>query len=84
MKVKFARPVTFSTIDLAFTGEGIPPIPSDADRLVVSANIVAYIAPSGEAWEVFFGNGTSEKSETYYWPYLRLCPRAWAQEKSRT
>ena len=81
MKVHFEHPVSFSTIDRAFTGAGIPPIPEDADRLVVSAHTVAYLAPTGEVWECFLGNGTSSRSKTYYWPSLAMCPREWAQQK---
>lgn len=80
MKVTFKYPVTFSTVDRAFVGEGIPPIPEDARRLVVGEKTVVYIAPSGEAWECFVGNGTSGTSQTFYWPSIGMCPRAWAQE----
>ncbi len=78
MKVEFEKPVVFSTIDHSFTGEGIPPIPEDAHRLVVGDHTIAYLTQSGEAWECFIGNGTTETSRTYYWPCLSLCPRAWA------
>ena len=78
MEVEFKKPVTFSTIHRAFTGEGVPLIPEDAVRLVVGAHTVVYVAPGGEAWECFVGDGTSETSQTYYWPTLALCPRAWA------
>ena len=81
MKVTFEYRVTFSTVDRAFTGAGIPPIPEDAKRLVVGSHTVAYVSTNGEAWECFLGRGTSEMSKTYYWPSLSLCPRAWAQEK---
>ena len=81
MKVEFRLPVVFSTIDRAFTGAGIPPVPEDAAHRQVSATTVAFISPSGEAWEVFFGNGTAERSHTLYWPSLALCPRAWAHEE---
>ena len=80
MKVTFEYPVTFSTVDRAFTGAGIPPIPEDANRQAVGDNRVAYIGVTGEAWEHFVGNGTSQTSETYYWPALDLCPRAWARD----
>ena len=79
MKVTFNYPVTFSTVDRAFTGAGIP-IPEDAVRLAVGDHVVAYLGVTGEAWECFLGNGTSETSETYYWPSLDLCPRAWAKD----
>jgi hypothetical protein len=79
MKVEFKLPVNFSTIHRAFTGEGIPPIPADATRLVVGDHAVAYIAPTGEAWECFIGGGTTQTSCTYYWPTLDMCPRAWAR-----
>lgn len=80
MKIKFKYPVTFSTIDRAFTGAGIPPIPEDATRLVVSDSTVAFVSGTGEVWECFFGNGTSETSQTFYWPALDMCPRAWADK----
>ena len=79
MKVEFEKPVTYSTIDRAFTGEGIPPIPEDAASLTVSAHTVVYISPRGEAWECYVGKGTSELSQTFYWPSLGLCPRAWVE-----
>jgi hypothetical protein len=79
MKVEFQSPVAFSTIHRAFTGEGIPPIPADATRLVVGANTVAYIGDTGEAWEEFLGHGTTQTSQTFYWPSLDMCPRAWAR-----
>ncbi len=78
MKVKFEKPVAFSTIHRAFTGPGIPPIPEDATMLVVSSTTVAYVSQTGEVWECFAGNGTSSTSQTFYWPALALCPRAWA------
>ena len=81
MKVEFEKPVTFSTLHRAFTGEGIPPIPEDAKRVAVSSRTTAYLSTTGEAWECFAGNGTSLSSQTFYWPALDLCPRAWAQEK---
>ncbi len=80
MKVKFEKPVVFSTIDHSITGPGIPPIPEDATRLVVSSTTVAYLSQTGEGWECFAGNGTSSTSQTYYWPCLALCPRAWAED----
>ncbi len=80
MKVEFKYPVVFSTVDHSFTGEGIPPIPEDATMLVVSSTTIAYLSQSGEAWECFTGNGTSKTSQTYYWPTLSLCPRAWANQ----
>ncbi len=80
MKVEFKYPVVFSTIDRSFAGPGIPPIPEDSHRLVVSDHAVAYLGQSGEVWECFFGNGTSETSQTFYWPCLALCPRAWAED----
>ncbi len=81
MKVEFEQPVVFSTVNRAFTGPGIPPIPEDSHRLVVSDHAVAFLGQSGEVWECFFGIGigTTEKSKTYYWPCLSLCPRAWAE-----
>jgi hypothetical protein len=79
MKVEFKKPVTFSTTHRAFVGDGIPSIPEDAYRLVVGANTVVYVSPRGEAWECFIGNGTSQTSQTYYWPSLDMCPRAWAR-----
>ena len=78
MKIHFEKPVTFSNIHRAFMGDGIPPIPEDARRLAVSSNTIAYVSSRGEAWECYLGNGTSEKSKTYYWPTLDMCPRAWA------
>ena len=80
MKIEFTKPVSFSTISLAFAGEGIPPVPADAARIVVSNTTTAYVAVTGEAWECFNGRGTTETSETYYWPSLEICPRAWAKE----
>ena len=80
MNIEFNLPVKFSTIHRAFTGDGIPQIPDDAVRLLVGDHVVAYVSANGEAWECFTGNGTSETSQTYYWPDLGLCPRAWAQE----
>ena len=80
MKVEFKNQVTFSTLHRAFTGAGIPPIPEDATHIKVGDHTVAYIGPSGDAWECFIGNGTSETSQTYYWPDIGMCPRAWAQE----
>lgn len=80
MKVEFTKPVSFSTLACAFTGAGIPAIPADATRMVVSGHTTAYVAVTGEAWECFDGSGTTETSETYYWPTLGLCPRSWAQE----
>ena len=79
MKVVFEKPVTFSTIHRAFTGAGVPLIPEDAVRLVVGEHTVVYVSPRGEAWECFVGSSTSETSETFYWPTLAMCPRAWAQ-----
>ena len=81
MEIKFKMPVTFSTIHQAFSGAGIPPIPEDATRLVVSSSTVAYVSSTGEVWECYLGNGTSQTSHTYYWPARDLCPRAWAEEK---
>ncbi len=78
MKVEFKYPVEFSTIHRAFTGPGIPPIPEDAHRLVVGDHTIVYLSQTGEAWECFAGNGTTETSQTYYWPTLAMCPRAWA------
>ena len=80
MKVEFKTHVVFSTIDRAFTGDGIPPIPEDATSLAVGAHTIAYVSASGEAWECFAGGGTSLTSQTYYWPVLDMCPRAWAEE----
>ena len=80
MKTEFTKPVTFSTNSRAFTGEGIPSIPTDATRLSVGDHTTAYVAVTGEAWESFNGEGASEMSETYYWPSLDMCPRAWAKE----
>ena len=80
MKVKFDEPVVFSTIDNAFYGGGIPPIPEDATRYAVSPTTTVYVSPRGEAWECFAGNGTSESSQTFYWPDVALCPRAWASK----
>ena len=80
MKIKFEKPVAFSTIDRAFTGDGVPPIPADATSLAVGAHTIAYVSPTGEAWECFTGGGTSLTSQTYYWPALDMCPRAWAAE----
>ena len=79
MKVVFEKPVTFSTFHRAFTGEGIPPIPDDATRLEVDDHTIAYVSARGEAWECFFGYGTTEASHTFYWPALDMCPRAWAR-----
>jgi hypothetical protein len=80
MKVEFKKPVTFSVLHHAFIGDGIPPIPKDADCFTVG-NAVVYLSDTGEAWECFVGKGSSETSQTYYWPELGMCPRAWAQEK---
>ena len=81
MKVTFEQPVTFSTLDRAFTGAGIPVPPVDAVRLTVGDHVVAYISvTTGEVWECFLGKGTSETSQTYYWPSIDLCPRAWAKD----
>ena len=82
MKVEFEKPVTFSTLHRAFTGAGIPSIPADATRLEVGDHTIAYVSASGEAWECFAGNGTSQTSQTFYWPSLAMCPRAWAREAS--
>lgn len=82
MKVEFTRPVAFSTLSFAFTGEGIPAIPADAMRRAVSSHTTAYVAANGEAWEKFNGRGTTEASETYYWPTLAMCPRRWAQDEA--
>ena len=79
MIVEFERPVAFSTLSRAFSGEGIPPIPEKARRIKVNDHTTAYIARSGEAWECFIGNGTTETSKTLYWPSLCMCPRAWAK-----
>jgi hypothetical protein len=79
MKIEFKESVKFSTIHRAFTGEGIPPIPEDARRLAVTEHTVAYIAPTGEAWAHFDGSGTTQTSQTYYWPTIEMCPRAWAR-----
>ena len=79
MKVEFESPVAFSTLHRAFSGEGIPPIPANARRIKVSDHTTAYVARSGEAWECFIGNGTTETSQTLYWPSLDMCPRAWAE-----
>ena len=81
MKVKFEKPVIFSTIDASFTGDGIPPIPDNAYRIAVGVNTVAYVGHTGEVWECYVGKGTSETSQTLYWPTIGMCPRAWAQEK---
>ena len=78
MEVEFKGPVVFSTLHRAFVGEGIPPIPADAVRRKVGTNTIAYVA-GDEAWECFVGAGTSETSQTYYWPTLALCPRAWTR-----
>lgn len=83
MKVRFEQPVAFSTLTNAFTGDGIPPIPSDARRVKVSDHTTAYISHTGEVWEHFCGVGTTEMSETYYWPALDLCPRDWVQDWRR-
>ena len=81
MKIDFEKPVTFSTIHRAFSGDGIPPIPKDARRIAVSPTTTAYVNPiTGEAWECYVGSGTSETSKTFYWPSLALCPRAWANQ----
>ena len=69
-----------SAVDNSFTGDGIPPIPEDARRLAVSDRVVAYISDRDEVWECYIGNGTTQSSQTYYWPSLGLCPRDWAQE----
>ena len=79
MKVKFKGPVDFSTRTRAFTGEGIPPIPEGARQIRVNDHTTAYVARSGEAWECFIGNGTTETSKTLYWPSLCMCPRPWAK-----
>ena len=80
MKITFEKPVSFSTLDNAFTGAGIPSIPEDAHRYAVGPTTTAYVSNTGEVWECFAGNGTSQTSQTFYWPALALCPRAWAQE----
>ena len=80
MKVTFNKRVSFSTLHRAFTGAGVPPIPADATMVTVDDHTVAYVADSGEAWEVFLGVGTSEMSQTFYWPDLGLCPREWAKK----
>lgn len=80
MKVKFEKPVSFSTLDHSFTGEGIPTIPKDVKPVRVGNTIVVFLAPTGEVWECFVGNGTTLASETAYWPHVRLCPRAWVEE----
>ena len=82
MKVEFTKAVEFSINDYAFTGEGIPSIPEHATRIAVGGHTVAYVAVTGEAWETFNGAGTTRKSQTYYWPSITLCPRAWAQRKT--
>ena len=79
MKVHFKKPVEFSTLTRAFTGEGIPAIPKNARRIKVSDRVVAYIGDTGEVWEFFDGRGASSTSETYYWPSLEMCPRTWAK-----
>jgi hypothetical protein len=80
MKVKFERPVEFSTLTRAFVGEGIPPIPADARRVKVSERVTGYVARSCEVWEFFNGKGASVPSETFYWPSRDLCPRDWVKE----
>jgi len=82
MKVEFKGPVVFSTLHRAFVGDGVPSIPENATKLVVSDHTVAYVNDRGEVWECFLGNGTSETSQTFYWPSLDMCPRAWAREAS--
>ena len=83
MKIEFTKPVEFSTLSLAFSGEGVPAIPEDATRMRVGDYTTAYVAVTGEAWERFNGSGTTEGSETYYWPALWMCPRAWAEETKK-
>lgn len=70
----------FSTLHLAFTGEGIPPISEDATPIRVASNTIVFVNSRGEAWESFVGKGTSLKSQTFYWPDLGMCPRAWAEQ----
>ena len=79
MRVTFNGPVKFDTLDSSFTGDGIPPIPRGAQMVSVSPHTSAYLAQTGEAWEVFRGHGTTETSETYYWPHVNFCPREWAE-----
>lgn len=84
MKVEFKDSVEFSTLHRAFVGDGIPPIPEDATTMLVGDRTVAYLGQTGEVWESFFGKGTTQSSQTFYWPDIGLCPRAWAQEKLKS